>query len=78
MHLSDLQVKTVVDLIDGRNLGRIVDAEMDNTGKITNFVIEKKKFWKFFSNTPETIINYNQIKKIGEDIILVEINSHNH
>lgn len=73
MRLADLQVKDIVNTKDGKKLGRIVDAEIDNKGQIVYFVIEQKKFFRFFSSNLETNVTFNQIVKIGEDVILVEL-----
>ena len=43
MRLSDLQIKDVINILDGKNLGRIVDAEIDDQGQILYFVVEKMK-----------------------------------
>ena len=71
MFLSDLQKKQVISIINGKNMGRIVDAKLDNTGKIIQFIAEEKRFFlKFFKNT-EKLFTYQDIAKIGEDCILV-------
>lgn len=73
MRLSDLQTKDVVNILDGINLGRIIDAEMNDSGEILYFVIEKRKiFQKVFSSKSEIMITIKDIKKIGSDVILVE------
>ena len=73
MRLADLQVKDVINTSDGRRLGRIIDAEIDNKGVILYFAVEQKRFFRFFSKEPEVNITFNQIVKIGEDVILVSI-----
>ena len=73
MRLSDLQVKDVVNTKDGKKLGKIMDAEIDSTGTITYLAVEQKRFFRFFSANPEVNITFNQIVKIGEDVILVEL-----
>lgn len=75
MRLSDLQNKDVVNIADGKNLGHIVDAELSEIGLIDYFLVEKKRlFWRIFSNLEsDTSIKVEQIKKIGEDVILVEL-----
>lgn len=73
MRVSDLQIKDVVSMIDGRKLGRIVDIELEENGVIKYFIVEPKRFFRFFGASGETSVNMNQIKKIGEDVILVEI-----
>ena len=38
------------------------------------FVIEKTHFVRnIFSNTDEIVIKFSQIKKMGEDVILIDI-----
>lgn len=72
MRLADLQLKDIVNIKDGRRLGRIIDAEIDSKGQIINIIIEPKKIFKLSSNN-ESNITFNQIVKIGEDVILVEL-----
>jgi len=74
MRLSDLQNKTVVNVIDGKNIGNIIDLEISEDGKSTDLIVEKYKFLiSSFSNKKEIVIKWDQIKKIGEDVILVNI-----
>ena len=72
LNLSDLQRKDIVNILDGKRLGRIVDAEIDESGTIIHFVIEPKRFFKLFHIRDDVLITFKQIKKIGEDVILVE------
>ena len=44
MMLSDLQAKDIISLKNGNNLGRIIDARIDNSGHVAYFVAEEKKF----------------------------------
>ena len=37
MKISDMQDKTIINVNDGKNIGRISDLEIDDTGKIINF-----------------------------------------
>ena len=75
LKLSDLQIKDVVNMADGKNLGRIIDVELSEIGAINYFVVEKKRFfWQIFSSSePDITIKVSQINKIGEDVILVEV-----
>lgn len=74
MRLSDLQNKTVINVIDGKNVGNIIDLEINEDGAAMGLVVEKYKFLiSSFSNKKELIIKWDQIKKIGEDVILVNI-----
>ena len=74
MRLSYLKSKTIINYLDGKNLGNIIDAILDEKGKIIGLVIEKKKFLiSFFTNKKEMTIKWDQIEKIGEDVILVSV-----
>lgn len=74
MRLSDLQHKDVVNIRDGKKIGNIIDVMIENNGTMTGLVVEKSKFLvSMFTNKDEIIINWNQIEKIGEDVILVSI-----
>lgn len=74
MRLSDLQNKTVVNILDGKNIGNIIDLEIKEDGTAMGLVVEKYKFIiSSFTNKKELIIKWNQIEKIGEDVILVNI-----
>ena len=57
MHLSDLQTKDVVNINDGKKIGRIIDAAINDAGIIEYLSIEKR----------------GSLKRIGEDVILVDI-----
>ncbi|MBQ9072764.1 MAG: YlmC/YmxH family sporulation protein [Bacilli bacterium] len=74
MRLSDLQNKTVVNLIDGKNIGNIIDLNINDKGEATGLVVEKHKFLiSYFSSKKEMVIKWEQIEKIGEDVILVKV-----
>ena len=44
MRLSDLQNKTVINVIDGKNIGNIIDLEINEEGIAVGLVVEKYKF----------------------------------
>lgn len=75
MRLSELQNKDVVNIIDGRKIGNIIDVNINLEGKMEGLIVEKSKFLiSIFSNKDEIEIKWNQIEKIGEDVIIVKIN----
>lgn len=74
MHLSDLQSKDIVNIKDGKKIGNIVDVKIDNNGYMVSLIIQKNKFNLFRGNDEEEI-DWRQIKKIGEDVILVDTNN---
>ena len=74
MRLSDLQNKNVINLIDGKNIGSIIDLEINEDGNAIGLIVEKYKFLiSSFSSKKEMLIKWKQIKKIGEDVILVDV-----
>ena len=73
MLLSDLQTKDIINMKDGNNLGRIIDAKVDNNGKISYFVAEEKKILRKVTRGGDVTISFDKIKKIGEDVILVDL-----
>ncbi|PFH89488.1 YlmC/YmxH family sporulation protein [Bacillus sp. AFS088145] len=75
--ISDFQVKDVVNVADGKKLGNIVDLDIDQSnGKITSIILTKPgKGLNFFSKEEEMTIYWNDIVKIGEDVILVKYRS---
>ncbi len=74
MRLSDLQAKMVVNVKDGKHLGMIVDAEVNEAGQIIYFTVMVRHLVKrLFKNEPEVNITIKQIVKIGTDVILVEL-----
>lgn len=72
MNLSDLQNKDIINILDGKKIGSIIDAKFN----VSNGVIEKlilapsKSLFSIKNNTIE--ISFSKIKKIGEDVILIE------
>ncbi len=73
--LSSFSKKEIVNVKDGRRLGFLSDAEVDLlTGRVEAIVISvPAKILPMGSNCRELVIPYDKIKKIGEDIILVNI-----
>jgi len=72
MRLSELQSKDIVNLNDGKRMGKIIDVIIDN-GKIYNLVIEPKRFFlNIFRRGEEITIRWESIEKIGEDVILIK------
>ena len=79
MNLSDLQTKEVIDVATGRRIGIIIDAVLDRRGAISKLVLEDRKSSKrlFGKSIDDIDLSWNQIVKIGDDIILVDLD-HNH
>ena len=74
MRLSELQNKDIVNIKDGKKIGNIIDIYIDQQGKSKGLIVEKSKFIiSRFTNSGEINIKWDQIEKIGEDVILVNI-----
>lgn len=72
---SDLTEKEVVSITDGKKIGMITDLEVDlEKGKINAIIIpEGRRLMGLLNRELEYEISWNQIKVIGEDVILIEI-----
>jgi len=72
---SDLSTRDVINTVDGRRLGNIVDVELDlSTGKIIAVVVPgQPKVLGVFGRSDDYVVPWENIKKIGEDVILVEL-----
>ena len=75
MRLSEMQEKEVINLCDCKRLGTIGDLVFDDcTGCISALVVPLSgKFCGIFGHESELVIPFECVKKIGPDIIMVEI-----
>ena len=73
--IRELQKKEVINLSNGKRLGFVYDAEINpENGLVESLIVPcKSSFFRFFFKYEELIILFEQIKKIGDDIILVEL-----
>lgn len=72
MRLSDLQNKDIVSITDGKKIGKIIDVVLSNNGEMISLIIQKSKF-NVFSSGSEFEVKWNQIKTIGQDVILINL-----
>ncbi|MBR3919425.1 MAG: YlmC/YmxH family sporulation protein [Clostridia bacterium] len=65
----------VVNLSDGRRLGFVSDADVNfETGRLESIMVAGAgKLFGASSKESELIIPFEKIKKIGEDVIIVDI-----
>ena len=73
MLMSDMQNKEVINQTTGANLGRIIDLDVNENGYINYLIVGSLKMIKKLSSS-EYKVEYSSIKKIGKDVILVELN----
>jgi YlmC/YmxH family sporulation protein len=74
---SDLRLRDVVNILDGRRLGVVNDLELDLvSGRILALVVPGPgRFLGLFGRDSDYIIPWERIRKIGSDVILVEMPS---
>ncbi len=74
MRIYDFRQKEVINLADGARLGYVFDAEIDpDTGKIKALIIPgQSKVLGIFGKENEFVIPWESIRKIGDDIVLIE------
>ncbi len=71
----DFKQKEVININDGKILGFIIDVQADfEKGEIHSIVVAKTgKIFNSINSKNNITIEWKDIKKIGEDVILVEI-----
>ncbi|MBD1371334.1 YlmC/YmxH family sporulation protein [Hazenella sp. IB182357] len=77
MKISELQLKEVVSVSDGRKLGKIHDLGIDlDKGFIREIIIPSEtRLFGFISSGHEWVIPWRNIERIGSDVILVRIDT---
>lgn len=71
----DFKHKEVINITDGKRLGFVQDVTADLTsGVITSIIVPgNSKLFNMFSSSNDIVIPWQNIKCIGDDVILVEI-----
>lgn len=72
--INDLRDKEVINLSDGARLGSIGDALLDlSTGRLTAVLMPGNyKLLGFLGREDDRIIKWEDIKKIGDDVIIID------
>jgi len=72
---SDLKKKEVINLHDGRRLGFVSDVEINmEDGRLEAIIIPGPgRLFKMMGKDDEIVIPWERISKIGDDIVLVEM-----
>lgn len=72
---SDLSLKDIINISDGKKLGSISDIEFDvEAGRVTAIVVPGGgKFLGLFNRGEDIVIPWGRINKIGKDVILVDL-----
>jgi YlmC/YmxH family sporulation protein len=71
--ISDIKHKEVVNIKNGNRLGSICDIEIDMESGQTQAIIVYGglRFWGIFGRRDDIVILWEEVKVIGEDIVLV-------
>lgn len=70
----DLRCKEVINICDGKRLGFPFDVEIDAiTGHLVAIIVKgPPKYWGIFGKCKEFVVPWCDIRRIGEDLIIVE------
>ncbi len=77
MKISDLRVRDVINVRDGKRLGNVADLELDlEQGRVTAIVVPGPgRFMGIFGRYKDYVIPWEKIIRIGVDVILVELDT---
>lgn len=72
---QDIKNKEVINIYDGKSLGFVEDIEVNlEKGTIEGIIVpEPRGFFSFFGRPGEQVIRWRDIKRIGDDVILVDV-----
>lgn len=73
---QDIRDKEVINIYDGRSLGFVEDIELNlERGLIEGIIVPSAKSGMFglFKREEEYFIRWKDIRRIGDDVILVEV-----
>ncbi len=75
MKISSLREKEVINIKDGARLGLISDIDVDlEKGRVKGIILPTEgKILGFIGKNNDRIIKWNNIVKIGVDVILVDL-----
>lgn len=75
LRASDFRQKEVINIVDGCRLGYVYDVEINmEKGVIEAIIVPGPgRFLGIFGRDNDYVIPWEKIKKVGDDIILVEL-----
>ena len=73
--ISDLRMREVINVMNGKRLGLIKDIEIDlEAGRVKSVVLPGNgKVLGLFGRNEDVVVPWQKIKKLGMDVILVEL-----
>lgn len=70
--LSELKEKEIINVFDGKKLGRIIDILFDiENGLVRGIVVPGER--KVFKKSEDIFIPLERLRKIGDDVVLVKL-----
>ena len=73
IRISEMEMKKIINTVDGRILGSVCDFDLDtNGGRINAVLLPSRRKEGLFRKKEAVTIPWPQIKKIGVDVILAE------
>lgn len=71
---TELKQREVVNIYDGKKLGRIIDIVFDNESRAVKGVVLPGEH-RLFRKTDDLFVPLELLKKIGDDVIFVKLNT---
>ncbi len=73
MLLSELECKNVIDVSCGKDIGYVIDLDIDvNLGKIVAIIVKPPfKISDLLNKEEKTVVLWEQIVRIGDDVIII-------
>ncbi|MGX8706584.1 MAG: PRC-barrel domain-containing protein, partial [bacterium] len=78
MSFSEIREKDVINIRDGRNLGKPIDLILNENACVDALVVPgaQRGLWNFIKpNREGRAIDWQRVRRIGDDVILVEVES---
>ena len=77
LSFCELRSKQVINVIDGKVLGRICDVVFNRqSAKVLGFVVPGEGTFSLFRRKGDVFIPFERVCKIGVDVVLVELKAH--
>lgn len=75
MRMCELRQKEVINICDGKRIGFVVDVELDlKEGCVIALIVPGPcRLWGLLGRDQEYIVPFCDIRSVGPDVILVEI-----
>ncbi len=72
--ITEISCKEVINICDGTRYGFVNDVEIDcECGRIVSLIVhDNNRFSSLFSKRYDIVIPWESIKRIGDDLILVD------